>query len=197
MESIKLKLFCRMTGVSLLVTLFLLACSSGPRVPGRVLNTPEHHTYSGFKFLEKGYLSDAEREFNLALQLDSQYSSAHSGLGLTYGEEERFELALDSMCSARDDAKTEEEKALAYVGFMRLYTIMGEEGWLDKVRERFHDALHYKEDLPEAYYYMGIAYRKANRLYRSENAFKKVLQINKGLVVESKEELKTLEKSGQ
>jgi len=74
---------------------------------------------------------------------------------------------------------------------------MGEKGWLDKVRERFYDALHYKEDLPEAYYYMGIAYKKANRLYRSENAFKKVLQINKGLVVESKEELKTLEKSGQ
>jgi len=197
MESIKLKLFCRMTVVFLLVTLFLLACSSGPRVPERVLNTPEHYTYSGFKLLEKGYLFDAEREFKLALQLDSQYFSAHLGLGLTYGEEKRFELALDSMCSARDNAKIEEEKALAYVGFMRLYTMMGEEGWLDKVRERFYDALHYKEDLPEAYYYMGIAYKKANRLYRSENAFKKVLQINKGLVVESKEELKTLGKSGQ
>lgn len=197
MESIKFKLFCRITVVSLLATLFLLACSSGQRVQERVLNTPEHHAYSGFKLLKKGYIFDAKREFKLALQLDSQYSNAHLGLGLTYGKEMRFKLALDSMCSARDDAKTDEEKALAFVGFMRLYTMRGEDGWLDKVKERFYDALHYKKDLPEAYYYMGIAYKKANRLYRSENAFKKVLEINKGLVVESKEELKSLGKSGQ
>jgi len=197
MEFIKLKLFCRVTFVSLLGSLFLLACSSTPRAPERVLDTPEHHAYSGFKLLKKGYIFDADREFKLALQLDPQYSSAHLGLGLTYGKEKSFELALDSMCSARDDAKTEEEKALAFVGFMRIYTMMGEDGWLDKVRTRFYDSLHYKEDLPEAYYYMGIAYKKANRLYRSGNAFKKVLEINKGLVVESKEELKILGKSGQ
>ncbi len=193
----KLKLFCRMAVVSLLVILFLLACSSGPRVQKRVLDTPEHHTYSGFKLLKKGYIFDADREFKLALQLDSQYSSAHLGMGLIYGKEKKFELALDSMCSARDDAKTEEEKALAFVGFMRLYIMRGEAGWLNKVRERFYDALHYKKELPEAYYYMGVAYKKANRWYRAKNAFKKVLEINKGLVVESKEELKTLGQSEQ
>jgi tetratricopeptide (TPR) repeat protein len=197
MEFIKIKLFCRMTVVSLLFTFFLFACSSTPRVQERVLNTPEHHAYSGFKLLKKDYLFDAKREFKLALQLDSHYSNAHLGLGLTYGKEKRFKLALDSMCSARDDAKTEEEKALAFVGFMRLYMMRGGEGWLAKVKERFYDSLHYKEDLPEAYFYMGIAYKKANRLYRSKNAFKKVLQINKGLVAESKEELKTLGKSGE
>ena len=197
MDFVKLKSFCRVSVVSLLAAFFILGCSSKPRAPERVLNSPKHHVYSGFKLLEKGYLSDAEREFKLALQLDSKYSEAHMGLGLTYGREKRFKLALDSMCSARDDAKTEEEKALAYVGFMRLYTMMGEAGWLDKVRERFYDALHYQEDLPEAYYYMGIAYKKANRLSRSENAFKKVLEINKGLVAESKEELKTLRKTRQ
>ena len=197
MEFIRLKLFCRMAVVFLFANLFVLACSSKPRAPERLLNTPEHHAYSGFKLLKKGYLFDAKREFKLALQLDSHYSHAYLGLGLTYGKEKRFKLALDSMCSARDDAKTEEEKALAFVGFMRLFTMMGEADWLDKVKERFYDALHYKKDLPEAYYYMGIAYKKANQLYKSENAFKKVLQINKGLVVESKEELKSLRKSGQ
>jgi len=197
MEFIKLKLFSRMTVVPLLVTLVLLACSSSSKVQERVLNTPEHHAYNGFVLFEKGYLFDAKREFKLALQLDSHYSNAHLGLGLTYGKEKRFKLALDSMCSARDDAKTEEARALAYVGFMRLYTMKGGEGWLDKVKERFYDALHYKEDLPEPYYYMGIAYKKANRLYRAENDFKKVLEINKGLVAESKEALKSLGKSGQ
>jgi len=197
MEFIKPTLFCRMTFFSILLTLFLLACSSGQRGPERVLDTPEHHAHSGFKLLKKGYLLDAEREFKLALQLDAHYSNAHLGLGLTYGEEERFKLALDAMISARDDAKTEEERALAFVGFMRLYTMQGGEDWLDKVRKMFYDALHYKDDLPEAYYYMGVAYKKANRLYKSENAFKKVLEINSGLVVESREELKALGKSEQ
>jgi len=197
MESIKIKLFCRMTVVFLSATLFLLACSSTPIAPERVLDTPEHHADSGFTLLKKGYILDAKREFKLALKLDSHYSNAHLGLGLTYGKEKRLKLAFDSMCSARDDAKTDEDKALARVGFMRLFTMRGGEGWLDKVRERFYDALYYKKDLPEAYYYMGIAYKKANRLYRSGNAFKKVLEINKGLVVESKEELKSLGKSGQ
>ena len=42
---------------------------------------------------------------------------------------------------------------------------------------------------------MGMAYKKANRSYRSEIEFKKVLEINKGFVAESKEELKSLGKS--
>ena len=197
MEFIKLKSFCRMTVVPLLVPLVFLACSSSSKVQERVLNTPEHHAYNGFVLFEKGYLFDAKREFKLALRLNPNYSNAHLGLGLIYGKEKRFKLALDSMCSARDDAKTEESRALAYVGFMRLYTMKGGEGWLDKVKERFYDSLHYKEDLPEPYYYMGIAYKKANRLYRAKNDFKKVLEINKGLVAESKEELKSLGKPGQ
>jgi len=197
MEFIKLKSFCRMTVVPLLVPLVFLACSSSSKVQERVLNTPEHHAYNGFVLFEKGYLFDAKREFKLALRLNPNYSNAHLGLGLIYGKEKRFKLALDSMCSARDDAKTEEARALAYVGFMRLYTMKGGEGWLDKVKERFYDSLHYKEDLPEPYYYMGIAYKKANRLYRAKNDFKKVLEINKGLVAESKEELKSLGKPWQ
>ena len=128
MEFIKLKLFCRMTVVSLLLVFALPACSLSPRVQERVLNTPEHHAYSGYKFLEKGYLFDAKREFNLALRLDPKYSSAHLGMGLIYGREKMFKSAVDSMCSARDDAKTEEDKALAFVGFMRLYTMKGGRG---------------------------------------------------------------------
>ena len=188
------KLFYRMTALSFLVSSIFLACSSGLEVKQeRTLDTPEHHTFSGFKLLEKGYLADAEREFNLALKLDPQNSRAYLGLGLTYGTEKRFTLALDAMCSARDEAKTDSDKASAFIGFMRLYTMMGGEGWLDKVKERFYNALHYEKDSAEAYYYMGLAYKKANRLYRAKETFKKVLDINNGFVPESEKELKSLE----
>ena len=99
------------------------------------------------------------------------------------------------MRRARDTAKTKEEKALAYVGFMRLYTQEQGDQWLDRVKARFSDALQYQKDLPEAYYYMGIAYKKANQSSEAEVAFKQVLKINKGLVMESEDELKSLPSS--
>lgn len=195
MEPMEKRLFFRLTALAFLITFLTLACSSTREVHQETpLDTPEHHVFSGLILLDKGYLTDAKREFNLALKLNPRFSRAYLGLGLTYGRERKYQLALDSMCSARDEAKTDEDKASAFVGFMRLYTTMGTKGWLNKVKERFYDALHYKKDLPEAYYYMGVAYRKANRLYMAKKAFEKVIEINKGFVAESREELKSLEK---
>ncbi|MBW1779614.1 MAG: tetratricopeptide repeat protein [Deltaproteobacteria bacterium] len=192
MDFIKRKLFCTLFVVFLLAPLFFMGCSPKPRAPESMLDTPKHHVSSGLKLLEKNYLNDAQREFELALQLDPKYSDAHRGLGLTYGKEKKFELALESMRSARDTAKTKQEKALAYVGFMRIYTMEQGKQWLEKVKERFSDALQYKEDLPEIYYYMGMAYKKANKSPEARKAFKKVLAINKGLIVESQHQLKSL-----
>jgi Tfp pilus assembly protein PilF len=196
MQFIKFKLSYTMFMVFLLAPFFFAGCSPKPREPESVLDTPEHHVSSGLKLLEKNYFYDAKREFELALQLNPGYPGAYRGLGLTYGKERKFEHALESMRSARDHAKTEKDKALAYVGFMQIYTMEEGKNWLDKVKERFADALHYKGDLPEAYYYMGVAYKKANRQSEAEKAFKKVLTINKGLVMESEKELKSLQKSG-
>jgi len=195
MNVINGRLLRMMVAILFLAPCFFTGCSSKPRVPESVLDTPEHHVSSGLILLQKNYLFDAKREFELALQLDPEYSDAHRGLGLTYGEERKFGPALESMRKARDTAKTKEEKALAYVGFMRLYTLEQEDHWLDRVKARFSDALQYQKDLPEAYFYMGIAYKKANRSSEAEAAFKQVLKINKGLVTESEDELKSLPSS--
>ena len=197
MESIKPKLFLRIFIIPLLVSLFLIGCSPKPKAPEDVLNTPEHHVLSGFKLLEKDYLLDAKREFKLALQLDPYYCDAYRGLGLIYGREKGFDQAFASMRSAIDYAKTGREKGLVYVGLMRLYTMQKDKGWLDEVKEQFSYALRYKKELPEAYYYMGVAYKEANRVPASERAFKRVLEINKGLVTESKRELESLGNPGQ
>jgi Tfp pilus assembly protein PilF len=161
-------------------------------MPESVLDTPEHHVSSGFKLLKKNYLFHAKREFELALQLDPEYSDAHRGLGLVRGSEKQFEPAFESMRRARDTAKTKRQIALAYVGFMRLHTMEQGDHWLDKVTARFSDTLQQQKDLPEAYFYMGIAYKEANRPSEAVTAFKKVLEINNGLVTESENELKSL-----
>jgi len=171
---------------------FLMGCSSQPPIPESALDTPEHHAASGLKLLSKNYIDDARREFELALQLNPDCSDAHRGLGLAYGEEQHFEAALESMRKARDTARTNQETALAYVGFMRIYTLEGGDLWLDKVKARFLDAMQFQKDMPDAYFYLGMAYKKANQSSEAEGAFEKVLEINNGLVPESEHELKSL-----
>jgi Tfp pilus assembly protein PilF len=195
MNVIKCNILRTMVAVFFLAPCIFTGCSPKPRIPESVLDTPEHHVSSGFKLLHKNYLFHAKREFELALQLDPGYSDAYRGLGLIYAREKQFEPALESMRRARDTAKTSRQTALTYVGFMSLYTMEEGDRWLDKVTARFSDALQYQKDLPEAYFCMGIAYKKANRPSEAATAFKKVLEINNGLVTESENELKSLPSS--
>ena len=195
MGPISTRMFRKVLGAFLLAFLLVLGCTQTPRAPEDVLDTPAHHVSSGFKFLQKNYDADAQREFELALQLDPHYSAAHRGLGLVYGKMQQFEPAFDAMRKARDDADDGEQKALAYVGFMRLYTMHQKPGWLQQVEERFEDALKWRNDLPQAYFYMGLAYKQANRMGDAAQSFKQVLTLNQSLVKEAREELATLPQS--
>jgi len=64
-------------GVMLVVICILLSfgvmitsCAKAPRKPEAALDTPEHHVFSGNKLLDKGDYGGAQREFELAIQLD-------------------------------------------------------------------------------------------------------------------------------
>lgn len=194
MDSIKQKNFFSAFFLFALALFPLFACTAKPGIPEDLLDTPTHHASSGFKLIRKGYLYDAQREFKLALQLSPHYSPAYRGLGILYGMEQDFERAFKAMQRARDDAEGREDKALACVGFMRLYTMQKGKGWLEDVEANFFDALGSVKDLPEAYYYMGIAYEKAGRIKASKKALEKVLRINKRLVPDAFEALKRMKK---
>ena len=193
MGTISKKICFSTLAASLFVLLTLEGCLQPPRAPEGILDTPAHHVSSGFKFLQKNYNTDAQREFELALQLDPYYSAAHRGLGLVYGKEKKFDPAFFAMRKARDDASNGEQKAMAYVGFMRLYTMHKKTGWLEQVEERFKEALRWKSDLPEAYFYMGVAYKTAGRIAEAEQSFKQVIKLNHNLATEAKGELTSLQ----
>jgi Tfp pilus assembly protein PilF len=192
MGTLSTKMFYITLAASLLAVFFVEGCSQTPRAPEGILDTPAHHVSSGFKFLKKNYDSDARREFELALQLDPYYSAAHRGLGLVYGKENEFQMALHAMGKAKDDASSGEQKALAYVGFMQIYTLRKNSGWLEQVEARYKDALRWKTDIPEAYFYMGMAYKNADRIADAEQSFNQVIKLNGNLVIEAKKELTAL-----
>lgn len=182
---------------SIAVLLIISGCAPKVRAPVTTLDTPEHHVFSGMKLLEKGKLLDAEREFNLARELDPKYCPAYRGLGLVLGYKGDFEDAFKNMSKAEDLAEGKEEKALTYVGFMRLYTRQKGKDWLEDVEKHFKKARKTLKDLPEMpdpYYYMGIAYKEAYKFSESAGAFKKVLEINKTLVGKADNQLKLVQK---
>jgi Tfp pilus assembly protein PilF len=172
--------------------LLLGGCAPMTRVPITNLDTPEHHAYSGMRLLEKGRVADAEREFASAMALDQKYAAAHRGLGLVLGYKGTFKAAFQHMAKAEELAEGKQEKALAYVGFMRLYMQQKGEGWLEEVESYFRDAMKTLKDLPEMpdpYYHMGIAYKEAFRFSDAAGAFKKVLEINKTLMSKADHQL--------
>ena len=173
--------------------LFQQGCGLKPTVLENLLDTPENHVSSGFKLIEKNYLDDARREFELALRLDSRYSPAYRGLGFVYGKTGSYDRAFEAMEKARECARHKEEEAMAYLGIMSLFQSQKAEGWLEHMEDQFISILLIREKLPEAYFRMGVAYRQAERYGAAERAFKAVQGFNMGYVKEAGEELMKLE----
>ena len=176
------------------VWLILGGCAKRPRPPESLLGTPEHHGFSGFKLIKKERLDDARREFEIALELDPKYLPAYRGIGLVYGKKKQFDSAFESMRLARDYATKREDKALAIVGFMRLRIMKKDEGWIAEVENNFNLASSIMKDLPEAFYFMGIAYKEGYQFTDAKKALQRVLEINRGLTMEADMQLKILQK---
>jgi len=177
--------------------LIIGGCAPRASVPIPTLGTPEHHTDSGMRLLEKGRFMDAEREFGVARKLDRNYAPVYRGLALLLGYRGDSEEAFQYMEKAEALAEGKQEKALAYVGFMRLHTQQKTRGWLEQVESYFRKAMQTLRGLPEMpdpYYHMGIAYKEAFLFSNAAGVFKKVLEINKTLMIEADHQLSTVQK---
>ncbi len=180
--------------VTVSVLLFLAGCAQEHMTLQSVLDTPGHHASNGFQFLARGHVEDADREFQAALQLDNSFSRAHCGLGLIAGMRGDFPQAFQSMDLAKKYAKTGEDRATVSVGEMRLYSMQKGEGWLARVRSSFEDAVRSEADWPEAWYYLGAAYKQAYRFYGAEKAFNKVKDLHSRLAWQARRELRGVKK---
>jgi Tfp pilus assembly protein PilF len=176
------------------VFLFLAGCAQEHMTLQSILDTPGHHASNGFQFLARGHVEDADREFQAALQLDNSFSRAHCGLGLIAGARGDFPQAFQSMELAKKYAKTGEDRAAESVGEMRLYTMQKGDGWLARVRSSFEDAVKSEADWPEAWYYLGVAYKHAYRFYGAEKAFNKVKDLHSRLAWQATREMGGIKK---
>ena len=187
----------RYIAISVLVgaVFFLLSCAEIERKPLSYLDTAEHHTYTGIVLLHQGKYRDAEREFNMAIQLDPKFSRAYGGSGLVRAYAGEFDVAFDLMKKAEKYAEKKDEKVYVHIGNIRLFTMRKKgQNWLQMAYEQFENAVKLDPKASAAYYFMGIAYKYGLEFEKSAGAFAKVLDLNDEYLEEANNEWRLLQK---
>jgi tetratricopeptide (TPR) repeat protein len=175
--------------------LLLVSCAPKERVASSQLDTPEHRTYTGLKLIDQEKYADAQREFELAIQLDAKYSRAYTGMALVKIYTGNFDAAWDNLKSGWKYAKTDEEKLFVYVSRIQYYTqSKSEKKWLALAKDDFDEAIKLDQKHSSAYYFMGLAYKAGLNFNSAGQMFTKVLELKSGYVDEADVQWKFLQK---
>ncbi len=176
--------------------LLVASCAEKPEIrkPTGAMDTPEHHVLTGLRLLEEERLDDAEREFNLAVQLEPEYSRAFSGLGIVAALRGDFESAFKNMDKAEDTMETAQEKLDYHVGMVRIYAAQRGGDWVEDAEDHFKKAVKLNDRYAPAYYFMGMAYRAAYEFGKSADMFSKVIEIDGDYVNQANAEWKLVQK---
>jgi Tfp pilus assembly protein PilF len=158
--------------------LLLISCGPKARVPTSQLDTPEHHTYTGLRLFDQAKYADAQREFELATQLDPKYSKAYTGIALVKTATADFAAAWENLKLGWKYAKAEDEKLFVYVSRIRYFTQSKlEKKWLDLAKDEFDNAILTDAKHAPAYYFMGLAYKAGLEFELAGKMFAKVLDL--------------------
>ncbi len=130
-------------------------------------------------------------EFKRALELDNEFSPAYAGIGLIDASNGDYAKAMERMAVSDLYARDRLEIVTVHVGFMRIYLAGREnigENWLEKMERRCQRAVLLAPESPDAYFYMGLAYKRVQRYKEASKLFLTVLQMNGDYVEEASEE---------
>lgn len=182
--------------VLITIGMFIVSCAHKPRIAVGEMDTPAHHTSVGMKFLDQGKYPDAQREFDLALQLDRKYSQAHVGAGLVKAYQGDFKAAFDSLDMADKYVKTKDDKVFMHVGYIRLYTMnrAAEKKWLDKAENHFEKAIKEDPKSAAAHFFMAKAYKEALDFNKAGQLFAKVLELKTDYIAQADNEWNLMQK---
>ena len=168
----------------------IVSCGSKERIAVNQLDTPEHHTFTGLKFLDQEKYADASRAFRMAIQLNKNYSRAYTGLALVNLYTEKYKSAWDNLDLALKYAYDASEKLFVNVANIRYHcTNNSDPRWLDLAKEQFDGALAIDPEHSPAYYYMGLAFKEALDFNQAGQMFATVIQLRKSHIYDANSQL--------
>ena len=175
--------------------MLIVSCGPKDRVATSQLDTPEHHTYTGLKLLGEENYADAQREFELAIQLDAKYSKGYTGIGLVKIYTGDFDAAQDYLKKGWNKATTDEDRMFVHVSRIRYYTQSKiEKKWLKLAKDQFDAVMELNPKHAPAYYFMGLAYKAGLDFNMAGQMFTKVLELKSEYVAEADIQWKFLQK---
>ncbi|MDO9558961.1 MAG: hypothetical protein Q7I89_04655 [Syntrophales bacterium] len=185
----------------------MISCAQKVRVPTSQLDTPDHHFATGMKLLNQEKFGDAQREFELAIELDPKYAGAHAGVGLAKAYQADYKGGFAALDRAFENAKSDEEKLFIHIGYIRVNTLSRascmqvgvvckreNKDWLDLSRGEFEKAILIDPASAAAYYYMGLCYKTALDVVQASQMFSKVLEFKKDYINEADREWNLMQK---
>ena len=180
------------------VVILIVSCGPKARPPASLLDTPEHHFSVGMKLLDQTKYTDAQREFDLAIELSPEYSKAYAGIGLVKAYQKNYIGAFEYLNKAWKYAKENDEKVLVHVCYIRVNTMSHAEcmnvgvvckkvdkDWLGVSKDEFNKAIAIDPNAASAYYYMGLCYKTALDLNQAGQMFTKVIDLKGEYVSEA------------
>ncbi len=87
------------------------------------LDTPAQHVSNGRRFLQRGKLDDACREFNRARELDPDYVGAYVGLGVALGRKGDLDAGMEIMKQAERLSDSAQDRDAVEEGYRQLMEI--------------------------------------------------------------------------
>jgi tetratricopeptide (TPR) repeat protein len=191
----------------LMAFLLMISCAQKGRVPTSQLDTPDHHFATGMKLLNQEKFGDAQREFELAMELDPRYAKAQAGIGLVKAYQSDYKGGFAALDKAWGYAKTDEERLFIHVGYIRVNTLSHaycmqvgvvckrvDKDWLDISRGEFEKAILIDPASSAAYYYMGLCYKAALDVVQASQMFAKVLELRKDYASEADQQWNLMQK---
>ena len=178
--------------------LSLISCVPKTRMAVSQLDTPSHHTFTGLKLLDQEKYDDAQREFEMATQLDAKYSKAYTGMALVNIYTGKLNTASKNLDLGLKNAKETDEKLFVNVGKIRYYTLnKSDKKWLELAKNQFDEAIVTDPKHSPAYYFMGLAYKDALEFNQAGQMFTQVTQLKTDHMADADAQLKFLQKVQQ
>jgi tetratricopeptide (TPR) repeat protein len=193
----------------LLTAIALAGCAAKPREQQGLLDTADHHALRGNDLMDQERWSDAENEFNLALSLDKNYSPALAGLAVVKAHaaaqtgvpakdrEKLIDQADDLASRGLSKAQDDDQKRGARVARIRMYTYaQTPDSWLKKAESDYESAVDLDKRKQDADpdFFIARAYRTAFQMQKSQDAYGRVLALNKGRTQQANDELALVQK---
>ncbi len=158
--------------------LLVAGCETTQLMPLIHLDTPEHHAYTGIKLIDQKKYTEAQKEFELALKLNKEYSKAYAGIALVKTYTSDFKGARDYLDKGVGYARSDEERLFSYLSMIRYQTqSQTEKNWLEEAEDAFRASVKMDPQNSSAYYFMGLAYKQACNFEAAGEMFAKVLAL--------------------